>query len=126
MPIERSAIAAVLRTLKVDYFGDTLTVTYKPDAMTPAKQAETARLRKEADALRNGDGSQGLGALAESLEQVASELAEVMVSWDVVENGVPVTPTKENLMTFPNALLGHIIGAIGEDVLPKAKTSRRF
>jgi hypothetical protein len=125
MPIERSKISAVLRSIRVDYFGEAVTITYKPDGMTPAKEAELARLRQEAEDHRNGDGEDTQAILAGNAEQLAERLAELLVSWDIVEDGEPLPPTKENLMTFPNALLGHIVTAIGEDLAPKVKTFRR-
>jgi len=125
MPVERSKIAAVLRSIRVDYFGEAVTITYKPDGMTPAKEAELARLRLEAEEHRNGDGEDTQAILAGNAEQLAERLAELLVSWDIVEDGEPLPPTKENLMTFPNALLGHIVTAIGEDLAPKPRSARR-
>jgi hypothetical protein len=125
MPIERSKISAVLRSIQVDYFGESVIVTYRPDGMTPAKEAELARLRQLTLDERNGDGQDQQEMLAENAELLAERLAELLVSWDVLEDGEPIPPTKENLMTFPNALLGHIVSAIGEDLAPKARTSRR-
>jgi hypothetical protein len=125
MPVERSKIEAVLRSIRVDYFGEAVTVTYRPDGMTPAKEAELARLQREAEDHRNGDGEDMQSTLAGNAEQLAERLAELLVSWDIVEDGEPLPPTKENLMTFPNALLGHIVTAIGEDLAPKARTTRR-
>ena len=125
MPVDRSKISAILRSIRVDYFGEVITVTYKPDGMTPAKEAELARLRLEAEEHRNGDGEDTQAILAGNAEQLAERLAELLVSWDITDDGEPLPPTKENLMTFPNALLGHIVTAIGEDLAPKAKTFRR-
>lgn len=119
MPIERSKITAVLRSIKIDYFGESLTITYRPDSMTPAKEAELARLKQQAEESGNGDGN------IEQIEQGAANLASMIVSWDVVEDGEPIPPSKENLMTFPTALWAHIITAINDDLAPKAKTSRR-
>ena len=79
----------------------------------------------EAEEHRNGDGTNTQTVLAENAEQLAERLAELLVSWDVTEDGEPIPPTKENLMTFPNALLGHIVTAIGEDLAPKVRTTRR-
>jgi hypothetical protein len=117
--IERSALVGKLRSVTVDYFGDKLNVTYKPSEMSPAKEAELARLRKEAEEAEEGDDA------ARGAEQLASRLAEVMVSWDVVEDGEPLPPTKTTLMEFPNALLVHISSAIGDDMRPNPKTGRR-
>lgn len=125
MPIERSQITAVLRSIQVDYFGEKLTITYRPDGMTPAKEAELARLQIVANDNRNGDGEIQQVQLADNAEQLAARLAELLVSWDIVEDGKPLPPTKENLMTFPNAMLGHIVAAIGEDLAPKVRNSRR-
>ena len=125
MPVERSKIESILRSIRVDYFGEAITVTYRPDGMTPAKEAELARLRQEAEEHRNGDGEDTQATLAGNAQQLAERLSELLVSWDIVEDGKPLPPTAENLMTFPNALLGHIVTAIGEDLAPKARTTRR-
>lgn len=119
MGIERSALTSKLRGVTVDYFGDKLSVTYKPSEMSPAKEAELARLRKEAEDAEEGDDA------ARGAEQLASRLAEVLVGWDVVEDGKPLPPTKDNLMEFPNALLVHISTAIGDDMRPNSKTGKR-
>lgn len=124
MPIERSAIKAVLRTIPVEYFDKQIVnITYKPDAMTPARAKEIAHQRADA-ASRNGHSTDDEEDAAK-LEENAEQLAEMLVSWDVVEDGTPLATTKENLMTFPNAFLGHILQAIVDDLTPKAKTSRR-
>jgi hypothetical protein len=124
MPIERSQINSVLRTIKVDYFGNAVAVTYRPDGMTPEKEAELARLQEAYDADNEDAGQQR--RLADNAEQLAGRLAELMVSWDITEGGEPLPPTKANLMTFPNALLGHIVTGISEDLSPKVRTPRRF
>lgn len=124
MPVERSQIDAVLRTIRIDYYGNSLTVTYRPDALSPLVIAERARSRQlEADE-RNGD-ENAYETLARTLDENASDLAGVIVSWDMIENGQPLPPTKENLKTFANALIQHILSAIGEDAAPKARTVRR-
>jgi len=125
MPIDVSEITSVLRSIKVDYFGKFLTVTYKPDGMTPVKEAELARLQREAEEHRNGDGEDTQAVLAGNAEQLAERLAELLVSWDITLNDKPFPPIKENLMTMPNALLGHIVTAIGEDLAPKPRSARR-
>ena len=123
MPVERDKLTTILRTVPVDYFGEKLSVIYKPDVMTPASAAEYARLRAQLIEERNGDGERDANAI--ETELLVERLAGVMVSWEVTEKGEPLPPTKENLMTFPNALLGHILVAITDDLAPKAKTSRR-
>lgn len=120
--IERNALMQKLRTVTVDYFGDKLNVTYKPGEMSPAKEAELARLRREAQE-NEEDGDED--AAARNSEQLAGRLAEVMVSWDVLEDGEPLPSSKANLMTFPNALLVHISSAIGDDMRPNPKTGKR-
>jgi hypothetical protein len=124
MPIERSQVDAVLRSIKVDYYGNSLTITYRPDTWSPVKIAETARVRQLEAENRNGD-ENAYESLARTLDENATDLANVLVSWDMIENGEPLPPTKENLMTFANALLQHVLTAIGEDMAPKARTTRR-
>lgn len=123
MGIERSKLNAILRTVKVDYFGESLTVTYKPNAVTPAKEAELARARKAAQ--EESDETDNASESAANAELLAERLSEIMAGWDVMEDGALLPTTKENLMTFPNALLVHISVAIGEDMAPKAKTRQR-
>ncbi len=122
MGIERSKLSAILRTVKVDYFGEVLTVTYKPDAMTPAKEEELAEARKAAQEREESDDT---FAAAENADLLATRLASVLAGWDVLEDGVLLPTTRENLRTFPNALLVHISMAIGEDMAPKVKTRLR-
>lgn len=122
MGIKRSQLAAILRTVKVDYFGQIVTVTYKPEENTPVKNEEEVREHKEAD--ENSDNILDSTVLA--TEVLVARLARQMVSWDIVEeDGAPSLPTAENLMTFPYALLVHINMAIAEDGSPKVKTRQR-
>lgn len=129
MPIERTKLTTILRTVIVDYFGDKVVITYRPDVMTPVKQQEMLRARREAEAHEhrepNGREPDQVEEGARNSEELATRLAEVLVSWDVQEEGVDLPPNKENLMTFPNALLVHMSVAIGEDLAPKARTARR-
>lgn len=122
MGIERKKLAGILRTVPVDYFGEQLSVTYKPAQMTPQRSAQLAQAREEAE---EAEGDSALGAEAQAGALLAERLADALVSWDVMEDGQPLPPTKENLMTFANALLVHIAGALGEDQAPNRKTGKR-
>ena len=125
MPIERGKISAVLRSIQVDYFGESVIVILSTGRHDARQRSGVGRLRQLTLDERNGDGQDQQEMLAENAELLAERLAELLVSWDVLEDGEPIPPTKENLMTFPNALLGDIVSAIGEDLAPKARTSRR-
>jgi len=117
-----SRITGIVRSAEVDYFGEKLNITYKPSEMTPQRDAEFAKLRKEAE---ESDEQGDFGAIATAAEQMAGRLAAILVTWDVMNNGEPMPPTKENLMAFPYALQIHIYSAINEDMRPKAKTGKR-
>lgn len=127
MPLERSRVALVTRQTTVDYFGEKFSIVYKPGEMTPQKEQELADLRAAAEASVEEDesGDADIYATAKQAERLAERIAVILVDWDIVEDGAKLPPTKENLMTFPNALLTHISLAIAEDMSPKMKTRRR-
>jgi len=114
----------------VDYFGQNINVVYKPGEITPAKEAELADEREKAQS-QDGDFDSNNPTevnrlLANNAESLAERLANILVHWDVEEeDGTPVGTSKEDLMTFPNAMLSAISSAIGEDMSPKAKRPRR-
>jgi hypothetical protein len=118
MGIERRKLDGIVRSISVDYFGETVVVTYRPGLMTPQRAAELARARQQAE-------DDETDREASVSVELATRLSEIMVNWDVMEDGEPLLPSKENLMTFGNALLVHIATAIGQDQTPNAKTGRR-
>lgn len=122
MGIQRKALAAITRTVKVEYFDDFLTVTYKPDEISPAKLEAIARERKEE---QDADDYDENFAAADNSKDLARLLSKAIVHWDMLDEEEMSPLTLENLITFSNALLIAIRDAISEDMGPKAKKRQR-
>jgi hypothetical protein len=123
MPIELSKLNAA-RTVSVEYDGDSFTVTYRTDAISPAALTAKARRRKVEAAERNGDET-AEDTMIRQAEQNANDLVEILESWDVTDGGKPLPITVDNLMLLSPLALQHISAAISDDFTPKAKNSRR-
>ena len=121
MAVEVSKFSTIIRVVEVNYFDEIkFNITYKPDAMTPQRERELKQLRQE----QEEQTGEARGA-ADIAEEFATNLAEVLVAWDVVKDGKDFPPTKKNLMTFPNPLLIHISAAINDDMVPKSRRGAR-
>lgn len=106
MPIKLSKIGAKTRKTTATYDGDEVALTYRPGAFTPRVEARLSEAQEE-------------GRVS---QEVAAVLADVLVSWDVLdEDGKPLKPTAELLMDFPIDFLVGVTEAIGEDMRPKEK-----
>lgn len=109
MPMKLSQIGAQQRTLTVEYFGESVDVTYIPKNITPHTGAELRDAQEDGDALI-----------------VAKMLAKTLVDWDVLgDDGKPMKPTEELLAEMPSSFLGAILAAISEDSVPNRKSVRR-
>ncbi|GIV81729.1 MAG: hypothetical protein KatS3mg051_1083 [Anaerolineae bacterium] len=99
------------RTVRVEYLGETVTVDYRPGALTPEAQVRMGQVQDT----------------AESARVMAEYLADTLVSWDVLdEDGkAPVAITTEFLMQCPSSFLGAIVQAILEDMAPNGLSGRR-
>lgn len=105
-----SDLRANVRRLDVDYFGSTVSITYRPGELTPETE----------DALRE----------AREQNRTTDALIELMVralvGWDVTDDdGEPLPIAAETLRPFPTALLLHIMAAIQDDMVPNAMRGRR-
>lgn len=108
MAIQLSQLKANTRTIIVPYYGDTVTVTYRPSVLTPARESAIR------EGVQAGDNAPMLSAIA-----------EMVIEWDVMgEDGEPLARTPQVLETLPSALLSAIFGEIGEDMSPKARKPR--
>ncbi len=116
MGIERSALTGIVREITVNYFGEKLKIRYRPDVWTASGEMEKELAREE---------SGETPTPTQVAEELINALADGLVGWDVFEDGVEVPPTRENLKTFPNALLAHINDAINQDMYPNLRAARR-
>lgn len=112
----------VMRTVKVDYYGQSLTVTFMPSELSPAKTAERARLRKESE---NGAYLSDTDIAIRDSDDLARLMSKVIVSWDMLNDGEPMAVTEDNMRVLPYALLSHIFDTMNGDMAPKARNTRR-
>lgn len=122
MGIELSKLTGILRTVKVDYYGESLTVTFRPDELSPAKTAERARLRKESE---NGHLPSDTEIAIRDSDDLARLMSKVIVSWDMLIDGEPMPVNEESMRVLPYALLSHIFDTMNGDMAPKARNMRR-
>lgn|SRR5690606_25094579 len=109
MPIRISDLVKETRPLSIpldDEDGEeTLNITYRPSAMTPAVEAEM----HQAISRRQGGAA------------LVAPLSHLIVTWDVVdEAGEPLPVTTEVLNMLPIDFLSRIITEIGRDMNPNA------
>lgn len=103
MPIPLSALTADRRTVRVAFGDDTLTLTYRPSAVNAVQEARELEEREK---------GQHLFAQARSL-------AEIVESWDVVdEKGTPLPPTVLTMQTLGLDVTSKLTRAILDDLLP--------
>ena len=98
MPISVSELQKNVRTLTVDYDGETVTISYRPGVITPATSDE---FNKQA-----------------AVEQLES----LLVSWDLLDEKEKTLPvSKELLDALPARFLAHLMSAIMGDMRPNVK-----
>lgn len=100
---ELSALKSITRPVSVEFYGETVTIDYRPAAMTV-----------EVEELIFGDPVAGEDAKA----RILSGFAKVIASWDVTSEGEPVPVTVETLREVPRDLLFGALRKIGEDQSP--------
>jgi hypothetical protein len=99
MAIKLSDLKKNVRSVPVSYMGETLNVTYRPNAITPT-------LGQEMDDPR-------------TKMPLVLALSRALVSWDVIDDatGKPVPITPECLADFGSGLLNAILRDISADML---------
>ena len=106
MPINMDQVNNDKRTITFTYFGEEGKVTYMPSKLTPTVE----------DALRD----------AQDNSVLIKTLCSMITDWEVVDGSgetLPIEP--DTMMHMSNALLGAILQACREDMLPKSKIGRR-
>lgn len=108
MPISISALAANRRTVKVDFSGETLTINYRPSSINAVQEARELDER----------------AAGKHVMSMATSLAEIVESWDLVDDaGKPVPVSVELLSTFGLDVLQKMTREIITDLLPNRTTA---
>jgi hypothetical protein len=105
----KTLLSGGVADLKVEWRGDVIGVRFKEDAYTP---------KLEAEVLQAAD-TGGATALADLLVQL-------VVDWDITQDGEPFPPTPENMATLPVSFLAAVVQSIGSEMASgplAAKTS---
>ena len=108
MPIALSALTRDRRTITVQFDSESLTLTYRPSSVNAVQEARELEERAE-----------GKHLLAQ-----ARSLAEIVQSWDVVdEQGQEVAPTEDVIATLGLDVIARLTRAILDDLLPNRTTA---
>lgn len=103
--MDLGALRARRAELTLEYDGQTLHFTIRPNVITPAyrDQLRTELATKEA-----------AGASQEAVvaEAIVRNVADLVIGWDLVENGEPLPVTRETVASLPENLVGELWSAI--------------
>lgn len=108
MAIRIANLGTDTRTVELSIDNEVLRVVYRPSGVTPVTED---RLRAMAADQRGG-------------ASLVVLLADVLVSWDLLDNdGTPYPITAESLSCLPTLFLARLTDAIKQDVIPKAPSA---
>lgn len=101
MPISINHIKEQVRSIFVEYAGETATIIYYPHKVTKSLIREVAALE--------GDG----------VDRLIEQLVRIVHAWEVLDDdGHPLPPTAEVMAEFPLDFLTAIMRAINEASVP--------
>lgn len=114
MPIKLTDLKKSIRTVAIEYEGDSATVQYRPAALTPYLQMVLL------DWYVGGENSER--EYKTTLNDVLDAFIDLVATWDVMgDNGKPLPVTRHWLRQLPTQFIAVVIGAILEDIRsPKA------
>lgn len=106
MPLKLSQIGMAERQTSLTYDGEKVGITYRPGKFTPRVEARLNEAQAE----------------SQVSQEVARVLADVLASWDVIDDdGKTLKPTVDLLMEMPLDFLTALATAVGEDMGPKSQ-----
>lgn len=131
MPVSIADLGRNRRTFNMptDY-GD-VRITYRPYQMTPAREAEIARLGADA---RDEDDNTDVQNTEQGLTKVITQFTEVVEAWDligplstkpngegtiIIPEGEPIPITPEVLKYVSSYFMVSVLNAIAKDARPK-------
>lgn len=97
MPVELQHIVRDERTITIQVSNQEAQVTYRPGAMTPILEMALAESRYAPEA-------------------VAEIVSELVIDWEVFQNGERVPTDMDTLMKLPSELVAETFRAISEDL----------
>lgn len=112
MPLKLMELRKATRAVTFSYSGEDVTVVYKPGLFTAERRL---RLIYGSNAYVDGDAPRAREVLS-GWESYHADLAEVLVSWDVLgDDGKPCKPTADLLEQFPQSFINALVGALVND-----------
>jgi hypothetical protein len=113
-----SKVLGATRTVSIDLGGETLDVTFRPGAVTPASLARaTAAFNENTD-----ERSSQLAAI----DLMVQFLGDVLVSWNLTDDdGAELPTSRDTLQLLPIEALARVFAAIqsGDDQLGEAQST---
>jgi hypothetical protein len=135
MPVSIADLGRNRRTFEMPTDYGPVRVTYRPYQMTPAREAEIARMASDA---RDTDDDKDVQDTEQGLTKIIAQFVEVVEAWDlvgplstkpdgkgetIIEAGEPIPVTKENLQYVSSYFMVTVLNAVAKDARPKAKRS---
>lgn len=109
MAMKLSEVKAKTKVVTVSFMDETVDVSYRPAAMTPAILEDVLALAKSAE------------TDAEDMALVGSMLEPVLDWWDVLDDkGKRLPTTTESIREMPLAFLVQVLQDVQEDMRPPA------
>ena len=113
-----SKVLGATRTVSIDLGGESLEVTFRPGAVTPASLARATAALDNADDERTSQ-------LA-AIDLMVQFLGDVLVAWNLTDDdGAELPTTRETLQLLPIEALARVFAAIqgGDDQLGEAQST---
>lgn len=111
MPIQIKDLSKGIRSVKVEYQGESCMIQYRAGANTAAAAIEMQeRIDNEEVGLT---------------EALVERLVELIEEWDLMDGDKVAPITKEVLASLPMSFLTEILRAINEEQSPQTRRSRR-
>jgi len=108
MPVSLSELRAKEKKIVVDFYGEKVNVTYRPNVITPAYQQRIKDLRGKSD--------------TPEAEQWAV-IIEAVSDWDLTDDEGVLAVNSAGIALVPTELLQAIMRAISEDASPNSKSA---
>ncbi len=100
MPVSLTELTKDERSITLDIGDETLAVTYRPGSYTPELEDV---MRSQNERLRPGNG-------------LAAALSQLVIEWDLEDDGKPVEVTLDTLRKLPVTFLTRVTNAITADM----------
>lgn len=123
MPVMLKDLKKATKTVTFPYGADTVTLTYRPAAITPRVQyvagalvalgGQQVDLEGLTPAARNALVQQRTAAATEAIGDYVGMLAEIITAWDVLgDDGKPLPVTAGEMADFPYEFINALFAAV--------------